>query len=70
MKKRISVGMTLIGDSEIIILDEPTTGLDPINRKLVWKFIKELKDNGKTIILTTHILDEADYLADKVVIIN
>ena len=70
MKRRISIGLALLGNSEVIILDEPTTGLDPVNRKAIWEFIKELKKNGKTILLTTHIMDEADILSDRVAIIN
>ena len=70
MKRRISIGLALLGNSEIVILDEPTTGLDPVNRKAIWEFIRELKRNGKTILLTTHIMDEADILSDRVAIIN
>lgn len=70
MRRRISVGVALIGNPELLIFDEPTTGLDPVNRKSVWNFIKELKNTGKTVLLTTHIMDEADYLADTVAIIN
>jgi ABC-type multidrug transport system ATPase subunit len=70
MKRRISIGLALLGNSEIIILDEPTTGLDPVNRKAIWEFIRELKKNGKTILLTTHIMDEADILSDRVAVIN
>lgn len=70
MKRRASVGMALLGNSELVIFDEPTTGLDPINRKAVWQFIEHLKKKGKTILLTTHIMDEADFLADRIAIIN
>lgn len=70
MRRRISIGLALLGNSEVVILDEPTTGLDPVNRKKIWEFIRELKKNGKTILLTTHIMDEADYLSDRVAIIN
>ena len=70
MKRRISIGLALLGDSELIILDEPTTGLDPVNRKAIWEFIRQLKRQGKTILLTTHIMDEADILSDRVAIIN
>ena len=51
-------------------MDEPTTGLDPVNRKAIWEFIRQLKRQGKTILLTTHIMDEADILSDRVAIIN
>lgn len=70
MKRRISIGLALIGNSQFVIFDEPTTGLDPVNRKNVWNFIKELKHRGKTVLLTTHIMDEADYLSDRIAIIN
>lgn len=70
MKRRISIGITLLGDPQLVILDEPTTGLDPIHRKSVWNFIKELKSRGKTVLITTHIMDEADYLSDRIAIIN
>lgn len=70
MRRRASVGMALLGPSELVILDEPTTGLDPINRKAVWSFIELLKRKGKTVLLTTHIMDEADFLSDRIAIIN
>lgn len=70
MKRRISIGIALIGNPQLVILDEPTTGLDPVHRKHVWNFIKELKNRGKAVMLTTHIMDEADYLADRIAIIN
>lgn len=70
MRRRISIGLALLGNSEVVILDEPTTGLDPVNRKQIWQFIRELKNNGKSILLTTHIMDEADFLSDRVAIIN
>ena len=70
MKRRISIGLALIGNAKFVIFDEPTTGLDPVNRKNVWNFIKELKTRGKTVLLTTHIMDEADYLSDRIAIIN
>ena len=70
MRRRISVGISLIGNPDLVILDEPTTGLDPVHRKSVWNFIKELKASGKAVLLTTHIMDEADYLADRIAIIN
>ena len=70
MRRRASVGMALLGNSELVIFDEPTTGLDPVNRKAVWEFIELLKKKGKTILMTTHIMDEADFLADRIAIIN
>ena len=58
--------MTLMGDPRIIFLDEPTTGLDPRSRRTVWRIVRELVDDGVTIFLTTHYLEEADQLADRV----
>jgi ATP-binding cassette subfamily A (ABC1) protein 3 len=70
MKRRISIGLALLGNSQLIILDEPTTGLDPVNRKAIWEFIRQLKAQNKTVLLTTHIMDEADVLSDRVGVIS
>ena len=70
MRRRISVGVALMGNAELLVFDEPTTGLDPVNRKLVWEFVRDLRNKGKTVLWTTHIMDEADYLADRIAIIN
>ena len=70
MKRRVSIGLALLGNSELLIFDEPTTGLDPVNRKIVWNFIADLKNKGKTVLLTTHIMDEADNIADNITVIN
>lgn len=59
-KRRVDIARALISDPEILILDEPTTGLDPQNRKLIWKIINSLKDKGMTIFLTTHYMNEAN----------
>ncbi|MDY2728040.1 MAG: ABC transporter ATP-binding protein [Candidatus Onthovivens sp.] len=59
-KRRVDIARALISDPEILILDEPTTGLDPQNRKLIWKIIDSLKDKGMTIFLTTHYMNEAN----------
>ncbi len=56
MKRRLSVAMTLIGDSKVIIMDEPTSGLDPLNRKLLWELIQDYKKD-RTIIITTHFIE-------------
>jgi ABC-2 type transport system ATP-binding protein len=68
--QRFSIATTLINDPKIIFLDEPTTGLDPQARRSLWELIKTIKQKGTTIILTTHYLDEAEYLCDRVAIID
>ncbi len=70
LKQRVGVAMALVNDPDLIFLDEPTTGLDPRARRGVWRAIKSLKGEGKTIFLTTHYMEEAEYLADRVAIIN
>ena len=70
MKRRISVVTALIGDPEIAFLDEPTTGLDPQSRRAVWDFILSLKGRRKTVVLTTHYMEEAETLCDRVAIID
>eukprot|EP01125_Pyxidicula_operculata_P020322 TRINITY_DN749_c1_g1_i2.p1 TRINITY_DN749_c1_g1~~TRINITY_DN749_c1_g1_i2.p1 ORF type:complete len:1080 (-),score=261.04 TRINITY_DN749_c1_g1_i2:788-4027(-) len=67
MKRRLSIGISTIGSPKIIFMDEPTTGLDPVNRRGVWHMIQKLKKN-RVIILTTHSMEEADVLSDKVAI--
>ncbi|MBC1482240.1 ATP-binding cassette domain-containing protein [Listeria sp. FSL L7-1485] len=66
MKRRLDLAMSLVGDAEILFLDEPTTGLDPSSRFDLWGVIENLKNNGKTIFLTTQYLEEADKLADTI----
>ena len=66
MRRRLDLAMSLVGNPEIIFLDEPTTGLDPKSRQELWETIKEMKSQGKTIFLTTQYLEEADYLADQI----
>jgi ABC-2 type transport system ATP-binding protein len=68
--RRLDFGMALIGDPELIFLDEPTTGFDPAARRAAWESIRSLRDLGKTVVLTTHYLDEAQALADRVAIIK
>jgi len=70
MKRRLSLIMALIHDPEVAFLDEPTIGMDPQSRHAVWEFIKELKKANKTIILTTHYMEEAQELCDRVGIID
>jgi ABC-2 type transport system ATP-binding protein len=68
-QRRLDVGMALIGDPDLLFLDEPTTGFDPDARRRAWDLIAGLRDLGKTVFLTTHYMDEAQYLADRVAII-
>jgi ABC-2 type transport system ATP-binding protein len=68
--RRLDLALALIGDPELIFLDEPTTGFDPAARRHAWETIRSLKDLGKTVLLTTHYLDEAQELADRVAIIK
>jgi len=70
MKRRLSLVLALIHDPEIVFLDEPTVGMDPQSRRAVWDFIEELKGQGRTIILTTHYMEEAEDLCDRVGIID
>jgi ABC-2 type transport system ATP-binding protein len=69
-RRRLDVGLALVGDPELIFLDEPTTGFDPEARRAAWLVIGGLRDLGKTVFLTTHYLDEAQALADRVAIIK
>ena len=70
LKQRIGVAMALVNDPEIVFLDEPTTGLDPKARREVWEVIAGLRNKGKTVFLTTHYMEEAEYLADHIAIIH
>ena len=69
-KRRVQFAVSLIGAPDLIFLDEPTTGLDPDARRVMWDLIRTLSNEGKTIVLTTHYLEEADTLADRIVVIN
>lgn len=69
-KQRFSVATTLINQPKIIFLDEPTTGLDPQARRNLWELIREIRKAGTTVIITTHYMDEAEYLCDRVAILN
>lgn len=69
-KQRFSVATTLINQPKIIFLDEPTTGLDPQARRNLWELIREIRKTGTTVIITTHYMDEAEYLCDRVAIMN
>lgn len=70
LKQRVGVAISLVNDPKVVFLDEPTTGLDPKARREVWKVIAGLRDKGKTVFLTTHYMEEAEYLADHIVIIH
>jgi len=70
MRRRLDLAMTLIGDPSIIFLDEPTTGLDPRSRRMMWQTIRDLVAGGVTIFLTTQQLDEADALADRIALLD
>ena len=69
-KRRLDLGIALIGDPELVFLDEPTTGFDPSARRTAWELVRSLRALGKTIVLTTHYLDEAQQLADRVAVIR
>ena len=69
-RRRLDFALALIGDPELIFLDEPTTGFDPSARRAAWEVIAGLRQLGKTVFLTTHYLDEAEYLADRITVIS
>jgi ABC-2 type transport system ATP-binding protein len=68
-KRRVDLAMGIVGDPELVFLDEPTTGLDPQGRRQMWEVVREFTRLGKTVVLTTHYLDEAEHLADRVGVI-
>ena len=70
MKRRLTLARALINDPELLILDEPTTGLDPQARHLIWDGLRQLLSQGKTILLTTHFMDEAERLATRLAVID
>lgn len=69
-KQRFSIATTLINEPKVIFLDEPTTGLDPQARRNLWDLIKKIRERGTTVIITTHYMDEAEYLCDRVAIMD
>jgi lipooligosaccharide transport system ATP-binding protein len=70
MKRRLLIARALVNDPELLVLDEPTTGLDPQSRALLWEKIRDLKREGRTVLLTTHYMEEAEKLADELVIMD
>jgi ABC-2 type transport system ATP-binding protein len=70
MKQKILVAMAMATDAQLLFLDEPTIGLDPVSRRQVWSAIKDWKDRGRSILLTTHYMDEAEMLSDYIVIVD
>ncbi len=69
-RQRLAIGTALVGDPELIFMDEPTTGLDPQARRNVWEMIEKLREKGKTVFLTTHYMEEAEYLADYIYVMD
>jgi len=70
MKRRVSIAMALVSDPKVVLLDEPTVGMDPQARRAVWDFVLDLRDKGKTVVITTHYMEEAQELCDEVGIID
>ena len=70
MKRRLTIARALINQPEVLLLDEPTTGLDPQARHLLWERLYRLKQDGVTLVLTTHYMDEAEQLCDRLVIMD
>jgi ABC-2 type transport system ATP-binding protein len=68
-RRRLDLALGLVGDPDLVFLDEPTTGFDPTARRRAWELVADLRGSGKTILLTTHYMDEAQHLADRVVVL-
>ena len=69
-KQRLAVACALVGDPQLLFLDEPTTGLDPASRRQLWEIIRGFREHGRTILLTTHYMDEAERLCDRIAIVD
>ena len=69
-KRRILIGLAFLGNPPLLILDEPTTGLDPVSRRAVWHLLKKINKNGATVVLSTHYLEEAEFLSDRIAFIK
>jgi ABC-2 type transport system ATP-binding protein len=69
-RQRLAVALALVGDPELLFLDEPTTGLDPQSRRQLWEIVREIRAAGRTVLLTTHYMDEAERLCDRVAIVD
>ncbi len=69
-KQRLAIACAIVGDPDLLFLDEPTTGLDPQSRRQIWDLVEEFKSTGRTILLTTHYMDEAERLCDRVAIVD
>ena len=69
-QRRVNIAAALVHDPEVVFLDEPTVGLDPVTRAAIWKILERLKARGKTLVLTTHYMDEAEILSDRVAIVD
>jgi len=69
-KQRLSIALALVNDPTVLFLDEPTTGLDPQARRNLWDLVRQLRDSGKTVVLTTHYMEEAEYLCDRVAVMD
>ncbi|MDP9417162.1 MAG: ABC transporter ATP-binding protein, partial [Actinomycetota bacterium] len=69
-KQRLSLALAVVGRPELVFLDEPTAGLDPQARRATWQLVEDLRDDGATVVLTTHHMDEAEHLADEIVVVD